>query len=269
MTVGLVVVSHSADLAAGVRELAAQMAPDVAIQVAGGTDDGGVGTSFDLVSAALEGADSGTGVVVLYDLGSALLTTETAVEFADPAAAERIVVVDAPLVEGAVAAAVAAQSGADLTAVADAARRAGDSWPPPAGLGAAPPASPDAHAAGAADADADADADGDAADDAACTVTATVADPDGIHARPASVLGRAAGRWPRAAIRIGRPGDAAVALADVLQVIGLGLRQGEAVVLTGAGPGAEQAAAALGAMIDAGLDRPAAAVAQNPVVPSS
>jgi PTS hybrid protein len=118
MTVRLVVVSHSAKIADGAAELAAQMAPDVLILPAGGTDDGRIGTSLEKVMAALEQA-AGDGVVVLTDLGSAVMTAESAAEFAaDP---ESVLLADAPLVEGLVAAAVAAQTGADAAAVKDAA----------------------------------------------------------------------------------------------------------------------------------------------------
>ena len=81
MSVGLVIVSHSAQLAAGVVELAAQMAPEVALIPAGGMDDGGIGTSLDKVMAALGLADTGDGAVVLTDLGSAVMTAESALEF--------------------------------------------------------------------------------------------------------------------------------------------------------------------------------------------
>ena len=85
MTVRLVVVSHSAKIADGAVELAAQMAPDVLILPAGGTDDGRIGTSLEKVMAALEQAAGDDGVVVLTDLGSAVMTAESAVEFAaDP-----------------------------------------------------------------------------------------------------------------------------------------------------------------------------------------
>ena len=118
MTVRLVVVSHSAKIADGAAELAAQMAPDVLILPAGGTDDGRIGTSLEKIMAALEQA-AGDGVVVLTDLGSAVMTAESALEFAaDPGS---VVLADAPLVEGLVAAAVAAQAGADAAAVKDAA----------------------------------------------------------------------------------------------------------------------------------------------------
>ncbi|WP_427134714.1 dihydroxyacetone kinase phosphoryl donor subunit DhaM [Pseudarthrobacter sp. S9] len=120
MTVRLVVVSHSEKIADGAVELAAQMAPDVVILAAGGTDDGRIGTSLEKVMAALEQAASGgVGIVVLTDLGSAVMTAESAVEFsADPGS---VLLADAPLVEGLVAAAVAAQAGADAEAVKEAA----------------------------------------------------------------------------------------------------------------------------------------------------
>ena len=117
MTVGIVLVSHSAQLAVGLAEVAAQMAPNVAICPAGGLEDGSIGTSFDLITAAIEQADSGDGAVLLYDLGSGYLTAETAVEFLEPDQVERVVIVDAPFVLGAVSAAIAAQVGGDLRAV--------------------------------------------------------------------------------------------------------------------------------------------------------
>lgn len=119
MTVGLVVVSHSGKIADGAVELAAQMAPDVLIVPAGGTDDGRIGTSLEKIMAALERANGADGAVVLTDLGSAVMTAESALEFlADPAS---VFLADAPLVEGLVAAAVAAQTGADADAVKQAA----------------------------------------------------------------------------------------------------------------------------------------------------
>jgi PTS hybrid protein len=118
VTVALVVVSHSAKIAEGAVELARQMAPEVSLFAAGGTDDGRIGTSFELVLAAVESAletAAGAGVVVLTDLGSAVMTAETAVEFCS--APQDVLLTDGPLVEGLVAAAVAAQGGADAAAV--------------------------------------------------------------------------------------------------------------------------------------------------------
>ena len=126
MTVSIVVVSHSEKIADGAVELAVQMAPDVVILPAGGTDDGRIGTSLEKVLTALEhvGAQGGgDGIVVLTDLGSAVMTAESALEFlADPAG---VLLADAPLVEGLVAAAVAAQGGADVQSVREAAEAAG------------------------------------------------------------------------------------------------------------------------------------------------
>ncbi|MFI2565569.1 dihydroxyacetone kinase phosphoryl donor subunit DhaM [Paenarthrobacter sp. NPDC018779] len=126
MTVGIVVVSHSSKIAEGAVELAAQMAPDVGLVAAGGTDDGRIGTSLEKVLAAVEQSlvdAGGDGVVVLTDLGSAVMTAESAMEFASDPDAVRLA--DAPLVEGLVAAAVAAQGGAAVGDVRKAAEAAG------------------------------------------------------------------------------------------------------------------------------------------------
>jgi PTS hybrid protein len=121
--VGLVLVSHSARLAGGLVELIAQLAPDVTVVTAAGTDDGRIGTSPDAVAAALGSADSGDGVVVIPDLGSAVLSVRIALEDApDP----KTVLVDAPFVEGAVSAAVTAGTGASLDEVVAAAKEARD-----------------------------------------------------------------------------------------------------------------------------------------------
>jgi PTS hybrid protein len=122
VTVRIVVVSHSDKIAEGAVELAAQMAPDVMMLAAGGTSDGRIGTSLEKVMTALEAASGGDGVVVLTDLGSAVMTAESALEFADDAAT--VLLADAPVVEGLVAAAVAAQGGASVHAVRRAAEAA-------------------------------------------------------------------------------------------------------------------------------------------------
>ena len=121
-SVGIVLVSHSAELAAGLRLLVEQIGSDTGpLATAGGTDDGRIGTSYDLVLAAIRSVDRGQGVVVLPDLGSSVLTARTVLEdHPHPDA----LIVDAPFVEGAVAAVVTAASGADLKTVADAAKEA-------------------------------------------------------------------------------------------------------------------------------------------------
>jgi PTS hybrid protein len=120
--VGIVLVSHSAQLAAGLRELVAQISSDaVPIVAAGGAADGRIGTSYDLVLKAIGDADRGSGVLVLPDLGSSVLTTRTVLE--DHPRTD-VLLVDAPFVEGAVAAAVTASMGATLKDVAHAAEEA-------------------------------------------------------------------------------------------------------------------------------------------------
>jgi len=123
--VGLVIVSHSASIADGVAELVAQVAgPDVAIITAGGGPDGTLGTDGARVRDALEAADTGAGAVVLVDLGSALLSVRAALAELDGDATSRLVLADAPLVEGAISAGVTASTGAPLADVAAAAEEA-------------------------------------------------------------------------------------------------------------------------------------------------
>jgi len=122
--VGIVIVSHSREIASGTAALAAQMAgPEVRIEAAGGDPDGGLGTDGSLVEAAIAAADQGEGAIVLGDLGSAILTARAVLEErADGNGSVRLV--DAPLVEGAIAAAVVASAGMSLDEVAAAAEEA-------------------------------------------------------------------------------------------------------------------------------------------------
>ena len=123
--VGIVVVSHSAQIAAGTVELARQMAgDDLRIEAAGGMADGSLGTDAASIMAAIQAAESGAGVLVLVDLGSAVLATQTALELLGPEVASRVRLSGGPLVEGAVVAAVQASVGDDLAAVLAAAEEA-------------------------------------------------------------------------------------------------------------------------------------------------
>ncbi|MDR6975331.1 dihydroxyacetone kinase DhaKLM complex PTS-EIIA-like component DhaM [Streptomyces sp. 3330] len=117
--VGIVLVSHSAEVASAVAELALGLVGGglpVPVAAAGGTEGGGLGTSAELVTAAAASVDRGAGVAVLADLGSAVLTVKALLAEGDelPGTAR---LVDAPFVEGAVAAVVTAATGADLDAV--------------------------------------------------------------------------------------------------------------------------------------------------------
>jgi len=125
MTVSLVIVSHSAQLAEGVAELAGQMAQGkVAIAAAGGTSEGKLGTSVEKILAALHEVDSPDGILILLDLGSAVMTTEMAVEAFVGGQQNHIIISSAPLVEGAVIAAVESSIGNSLHEVAEAAAEA-------------------------------------------------------------------------------------------------------------------------------------------------
>jgi dihydroxyacetone kinase phosphotransfer subunit len=102
--VGLVVVSHSERAAEGIVEIAAEMAGDTSIEAVGGDGSGGIGTVPDAIEAAIDAAADGDGVVVLVDLGSAVMNADVAIELSEVEA----VIADAPVLEGAVNAAVAA-----------------------------------------------------------------------------------------------------------------------------------------------------------------
>lgn len=125
MTVGLVIVSHSARLAEGVAELAGQMGQGlVPIATAGGAPDGSLGTSVEKVLAALQQVTGPDGTLILLDLGSAVMATEMAIETFATNHNYRVVISTAPLVEGAVVAAVEASIGSSLEEVAAAAESA-------------------------------------------------------------------------------------------------------------------------------------------------
>ena len=120
--VGIVVVSHSSELARGLAELAGQMAgPSVRIEHAGGTAEGALGTDEGAVRDAIRRADQDEGVAVLGDLGSAILTIRHVLE---SRANGHVKLIDAPIVEGTVAAAVIASAGSSLDDVVQAAEEA-------------------------------------------------------------------------------------------------------------------------------------------------
>jgi PTS hybrid protein len=223
MSVGLVLVSHGAKLADGLAEVAWQMAPDVTIVAAGGLAGGGIGTDYDQVVAAVQRADSGSGVVLLYDLGSARMTAELAVEsLGDP---ESAAVADAPFVEGTVAAAVAAQGGADLAAVLAAAVATPDLEAPVA--------------TGEADAD---------------SVELVLHNEVGLHARPAAVLARSLA---------GIDADVSVVLGEqeadahsVLALMTLGARKGDRIEVRARGAQAPQALRAVKDLVEGNFGEP-------------
>ena len=257
--VGIVIVSHSARLADGVVELAREMAgPDVAIIAAGGLDlpERPLGTDAALIAQAIEAAWSDDGVLVLMDLGSAVLSAEMAAEMLPDEQRSRVLLCEAPLVEGAVAAAVAARLGEPLNQVAAEARGglagkvahlAGDAEPTPATATAAASATASAAAAEPEDA-------------GALELRITVRNRLGLHARPAARLVQTAGQFDATVTAENLTAPAGPASARSLNgVATLGVQQGHEVLIKASGPQAAQALAALRDLAGRNFDEPAEA----------
>jgi multiphosphoryl transfer protein len=234
--VGIVVVSHSASLAEGVVELARQMGGDeLALEAAGGLEDGSIGTDAERVRAAIERAMGDDGVLVLMDLGSALMSAEMAVELLGGDG--RVELSEAPLVEGAVAAAAAARGGASLDEVRVEAGRA-------------IAMKEDQLSADAVSDDAVAPDEGGVAADAEAApagpqVRIPVLNEIGLHARPAALVVELAGRFD-ADLRLAKAGGAGpVSARSLTGLMTLVARNGDELLATASGPQAEEALAAL------------------------
>ena len=239
--IGIVVVSHSRALADAVVELATQMTshdgPTVA--VAAGAD-GGLGTDATAVAEALAEAASPDGVLVLMDLGSAVMSAELAIELADLDGTE-VRLSAAPLVEGLVAAVVRAAGGADLATVAREAESA--LKPKQSALGEPAEAEP----AGTDGANAE-DGGGTAAD---ASVTLTLINPSGLHARPAAKLAEALGRLDVEVVVAanGKEADG----ASSLELLTLGTDKGSEITVSATGPDAQQAVDAARTLVEEGF----------------
>lgn len=220
-TTALLIVSHSAQLAHGVVELATQMAPAVVLRAVGGTDDGRIGTSAGMLLTALhELPEHVTGAVVLTDIGSATMTAEAVLESLDDDA--RVLLADAPLVEGAVAAAVTAELGGDPAAVQYAAEEAVLSF------GALPVATP-TPAPGAGD--------------GVIERVIELRNELGLHARAAAMLAEVIAGFDAHVEVNGVDGASALALT------GLGLPGGGLMQLRASGPQAEHVLDAVGRVV--------------------
>jgi multiphosphoryl transfer protein len=246
--VGIVVVSHSDALAEGVVTLAREMGGEgLALIAAGGTDEPGVlGTDATRVMAAIEQAMSPDGVLVLMDLGSALMSTELAVDLLGETAGP-VVLSEAPLVEGAVAAAASASGGASLDEVAAEARGALAMKTSQLGGADAAPA-PDAEAAPPADAQA----------------VLEVRNAIGLHARPAARFVETVRRFD-ADVRVAkRPDGQPVKATSLTNVVALGARFGDTLSVTASGPEADDVLLALAQLADEGFGDGVAADAPPP-----
>lgn len=237
--VGIVIVSHSEKLAEGVGELARQMTQgSVPLAVAGGIDDpeNPIGTDPMRVLAAIESVYSDDGVVVLMDLGSALLSAEMALEFLDPAQREHVFLSAAPIVEGGMAAAVQASVGGTPQQIM--AEAAGALAVKMEQLGMAPAAAPTTDQSTAAA----------AASGETLTLTLVVLNRLGLHARPAAQFVSTANRFS-SDIRVSK-GDRGANAKSINQVATLGVRRDDTIVVSATGPDAAAALAAIQALAD-------------------
>ncbi|MBE2223097.1 MAG: phosphoenolpyruvate--protein phosphotransferase [Anaerolineae bacterium] len=249
--VSIVIVSHSAALAAGVKELAEQMVQGkVQIAAAGGVNDAAnpIGTDPMKVLAAIESVYSDDGVVVLMDLGSALMSAETAVEFLPPEHQVHVHLCPAPLVEGMMAAAVQASIGSSVAQVMAEAQSALSVK--------IQQIAPDMMTA-------DTTSDGEALDGE----TAEIVVPNrlGLHARPAARFVSLAGQF-EAEVQVRLGGKTANA-KSINQVATLGVRQHDTIVVTAVGADASEALAAIQALAAANFGDTDAEVVVETAVP--
>ncbi len=239
--VGIVIVSHSHRLAQGVKELADQMTGGrVRIATAGGLDDETLGTSADRVLQAISAASGDDGVLVLMDLGSAVMTAEVAVEMLPAEMRGRVVLCPAPLVEGAVAAAVQAAAGAPLAEVEAAARKAIDLMKPVARAGEAgsasqPAVQPREQREGKA------------------TAVLVVRNEHGLHARPAAEFVRTSSKFKAAiSVRNLSRGGLTANAKSIVEVLSLGVESGHSIEVSADGPDQAEAVEALRSRVESG-----------------
>jgi multiphosphoryl transfer protein len=263
--VGIVIVSHSARLADGVVELATEMAgPDVTMVAAGGMDlpDRPLGTDATLIARAIDRAWADDGVLVLMDLGSAVLSAEMAAEMMPDERQARLLLCEAPLVEGAVAAAVAARLGDPLDKVAAEAR--GGLAGKVAHLAAAPPTSPSPFTGGEPGTPGPASAAGPD-DGHALELRLTVTSRLGLHARPAARFVQTVGQFDATVTAENITAPAGPASARSLNgVATLGLQYGHEVLIRASGPQAAEVLAALRDLAERDFDEPPLPDAEPP-----
>ena len=113
--VSIVLLSHSPQIVEGLKQLIWEMAPLVPVYATGGTAEGTLGSDFIRIRKSLEDADNQDGTIVFFDLGSSLMTAEMALEDLPDNISEKITIADAPLVEGALEAAVAAAGNSSVS----------------------------------------------------------------------------------------------------------------------------------------------------------
>ncbi|QRV01601.1 PTS-dependent dihydroxyacetone kinase phosphotransferase subunit DhaM [Arcanobacterium phocisimile] len=242
MSVGIVVVSHSPALAQAAVDFALQMVPEkkINVAVAAGTDDGSFGTDAMAIMSAIESVNTGAGVVVFTDLGSAVLSTDVALEFLGQP--DDVVMADAPFVEGLLAAMVSANGGKGLAEVLKQAR----------GAYQAKATQIQQYGAGS---EAEESVERNVADTSGgvegVVRTVMIANPMGLHARPAAQVADLAGKFA-ADVTIAFDGGTADA-ASLLDIAALGVRGQDEVELSATGSDAEQAVEAIAELIATGF----------------
>ena len=241
MTVGLVIVSHSAQLAAGVVELAGQMTQGkTPIAAAGGAIDDILGTSADKILEAIQSVDGPDGVLVLLDLGSAILSAEMALEMLSDEQRDHIRLSYAPLVEGAVAAALEASLGRTLAQVQQVAEKTANVEQ----LQMLKPLTSTENEPVEVVAPPESISPGETSE---LTAQLTLANPTGLHARPAMLFVQTSAGY-QANIRASGRGKETDA-TSIFGVMSLGLRQGDTLTLRASGKEAEAAIQALSELV--------------------
>lgn len=232
--VGLVLVSHSRPLADAAADLIRRTinSPDLKLSSSGGVGDHReeLGTDAIEIQEAIAAVYSGDGVLVLMDMGSAILSAETAKEFLDPEQQPMVRLTSAPLVEGGISAAIQAQLGSSLDEVANAARQSlipkqdqiQDSEPPAQAAIATRSATP------------------------AETIDVTILNPHGLHLRPATTLIKALSRFPGEILIENRTANRGpVPVRSLVDVTRLQIREGNSVRFSISAPDPKPAADAI------------------------
>jgi phosphoenolpyruvate-protein phosphotransferase/dihydroxyacetone kinase phosphotransfer subunit len=255
--VGIVIVAHSAKLAEGVKELADQMSQGrVPIAAAGGLDDSTIGTNVERILKAIDAVYQPDGVLVLMDLGSAVLSTKMAIQMLPPERQSKVLMSEAPIVEGAIAAAVEASIGSPLERVEAAARgvvtmpKVADALPmaPLEAVGAPPEeVSP------------------------VSEITLTLFNEMGLHARPAALFVQVASKFQsNVQVRNLTRGGHAVNAKSMFGVLSLGAEKGHQITISASGPDAEEALATLRQLVESGfreMEQPLMAPVRAPAAP--
>jgi phosphoenolpyruvate---glycerone phosphotransferase subunit DhaM len=231
--VGIVIVSHSPDVARGAAAMVREMVgEEVPLAFCGGDPGGGLGTSVGEISAAIERAWSERGVAILVDLGGAAMNSEMAVELLPDERRRLVVVCDAPLVEGAVMAATEAGGGRSLDDV----RRTAEGVYPHASAG----------------------AQGDRGALLRAAASIRLSHPGGLHARPAIKLTKLAGRFRSECRLAAAPGGPWVDAKSVARVMAMKAPSGVTLHLEAEGEDASEAVAALIRLVENDFGDPGA-----------